>query len=514
MNILGLNADGYISSAALIQDGKVVAACPEERFTRIKQDRVFPSNAIGFCLNHAGISLTDVDAITVGWNPAINIKGRLNSLSEALRQKAKHFYYVPNELFQLLPHKDTDTAEQVFHLNSGDMRVVYVKHHLSHIRASYFLSPFRQAAWLAADGFGEEDAVVMGYAEGNRLDVLKKVKFPQSMGMFYSCFTEFLGFRTDSDEWKVMALAALGKNDLADKFEKIISINDDGTFELELSYYNYFMFDTEGMFNEKMEDLFGPRRKPGEALTQRHYDIAMGMQSLTEQSLTKMLRWLHRETGQDAVCVSGGTFMNSVFNGRILQNDTGFSRVFIPAFPDDSGVAIGSALYHYYAGKDGLEWEHAKHNFYGPEYSNDQIKAELEKRKLPLRMVPDVDRETAELLVQGKIVGWFQGRMEFGQRALGNRSILADPRRDDMKELLNRYVKFREPFRPYAPAVLDEHVGDWFEIEEGRKVPFMESVHLIKPEKAPLIPAVTHYDGSGRVGYRRCPMRLTRVSTT
>lgn len=498
MNILGLNADGYISSAALIQDGRVVAAAPEERFTRVKQDRSFPTNAIQFCLGHAGISMNDLDAITVGWNPAINIKRRMNSLSEALKQKAKHFYYVPNELFQLLPDKDTTTSEQIFHLKNGDMKIVYVRHHFSHISASYFLSPFRQAAWLVADGFGEEASVVMGYADGNRLQVLREIKFPQSMGMFYSCFTDYLGFRPDSDEWKVMALAALGRNDLADKFAKIISLNDDGTFELDLSYYNHFMFDREGMHTEKMEELFGPTRKRGEPLTQRHYDIAQGMQYLFEQALTKMLNWLHRETGADAVCASGGSFMNSVFNGKILQF-TDFKQVFIPAFPDDSGVSIGSALYYYHGGRDGSGWEAATHNFYGPEFSNDQIKAELQKRKLPFRYVSEVERETAELIAQGNIVGWFQGPMEFGQRALGNRSILADPRRNDMKDLLNQYVKFREPFRPYAPAIMEEYVEEWFEIEPGRKVPFMESVHLIKPEKAPLIPAVNHYDGTGRV---------------
>ena len=295
-----------------------------------------------------------------------------------------------------------------------------------------------------------------------------------------------------------MALAALGRKDLADKFGKIISLSDDGNFELDLSYFNHYLFDREGMHTEKMEELFGPPRQRGEPFTQHHYDIALGMQCLTERALRNMLNWLHRETGADSLCVSGGTFMNSVFNGKILQ-DTGFDRVFVPAFPDDSGVAVGSALYHYFADNGGLEWESATHNFYGPEFKSDEIEAELDKRKLTSRYVPNIERETAELIAQGKIVGWFQGRMEFGQRALGNRSILADPRRDDMKDLLNKYVKFREPFRPYAPSILEESTEEWFEIEHGRSVPFMESVHLIRPEKAPLIPAVTHYDGSGRV---------------
>ncbi len=498
MNILGLNADGYISSAALVRDGRIVAAAPEERYTRLKQDRAFPTNAIRFCLENAGLTMQDLDAITVGWNPALNLKRRMNSLSEALKQKAKHLYYVPNELLQLVPDKDTTTAEQVFHLKDWDMRVVYVRHHMSHLAASYFLSPYRRAAWMVADGFGEEAAVVMGYGEGTKLTVLKEIKFPQSMGMFYGCFTNFLGFRADSDEWKVMALAALGREDLSSKFSKVISIGDDGTFELDLTYYNHFMFEREGMFTEKMEELFGPRRLPHEPMTQRHYDIALGMQLFTEQALTKMLQWLHRETGMDDLCVSGGVFMNSVFNGKLLKN-TGFRNVFIPAFPDDSGVAMGSALYHYYTGNEGAKWEAAEHNYYGPEFSNADVKAELDKRKLPFRYVADVEQEAAQLIADGNIMGWFQGRMEFGQRALGNRSIVADPRRADMKELINRHVKFREPFRPYAPSIMEEHTQEWFHIEPGRQVPFMESVHIIKEGQAARIPAVTHYDGTGRI---------------
>lgn len=500
MRILGLLSQFWISSAALMKDGKVVAGAAEERFNREKMSRKFPHTAIDYCLKEGGITIDDVDYVALGWNPGVHIRSYNRRFSETFRWHAEFLYNVPNSLLRHRADTRIPWVEQILKHPKGETRIIYVTHHLAHAANGFYLSPFKEAAILTADGRGEDETTFFGIGKGNKITELKTVAHPQSLGNFYSTVTQFLGFDPHADEWKVMALASYGTRDNAyyKKFKRLLKLLPDGTFELDLSYFDYQHHDKLRFYSPKFAELCGAPRTPDAPLAKRHYEMAAALQQITEETLTHMLTWLYKKTKQKNLVVNGGVFMNSVYNGKIAEL-TPFKNVFISSCPDDSGIAVGAAAYVHHDILKLPRMQRQEHNYWGPAYNDKEIKDALDKYKLKAMRVKDAGKHAAKLLADGKIVGWFQGNMEFGQRALGNRSILADPRRAEMKDLVNRVIKYRESFRPFAPSVLEERVSEYFECGKEDRVPFMERVYRIRPKMRSVIPAVTHVDGSGRL---------------
>ncbi len=503
MKILGLNHDMFISSAALIEDGRIVAAAPEERFTRVKRTRDFPINAVRFCLREANCSIEDVDYVVSSWNPGVYWKKFNPLFSGRRRWKTEYLFSIPDYILTLYPEQDRDVdyVFQRIQLLGRECKIYYITHHRAHAANAFFLSPFEEAAILTADAQGEFESTTFGYGKGNRITVYQAILYPQSLGAFYSTFTEYLGFRPNSDEWKVMALAAFA--DWENVYyrilrDEVVKLLPEGRYEFDLTFFNGYNAEQPNLYTDKLVARFGPPRLPGEELEPRHYEIAAAMQRVAEEVAFHMLHWLYQHTRCKNLVVSGGFFMNSVLNGKILSH-TPFERLFISSCPDDSGNAIGAALYLYNHILGHPEREPLRHNFFGPEYDEAAIQGVLEKYNVHAERVDDIAAYSARLISEGRLVGWFQGRMEFGQRALGNRSILADPRDPRTKDKVNLAVKYREPFRPFARAVLEEEAQAYFELDEGVTVPFMEKVYPIRPDKREVIPAVTHVDGSGRL---------------
>lgn len=500
MKILGICSDIFITSAVLLEDGRVIAGVAEERLVRQKMFRGFPMNAVKFCLKEAGCNLEDIDCIALGWNPGLHLKSSSLRFGSMLRWRGELLYAIPQALMSLAKDNKIDYVQQSLIQPKNEIKVIYVTHHKSHAANAFFLSPFEESAILTIDGRGEDDTAGFFKGKGNKVEEIKGIKFPHSLGLFYGTFTEYLGFTPDLDEWKVMALAGkhFAKNKYYNKVKNLVRLLPEGEFELDLRYFSYYMADRNHWYLPKLIDLFGSPRMPDGELTDRHFEIANALQMVSEETVVHMLNWLHKESGMENIAVSGGFFMNSVFNGKIVEK-TKFNKVFISSCPDDSGTSLGAALYVYNHIYDKKKREEQIHNYYGPKFSDDEIKDTLDKYKINYSYVEDIEKFTAKLIASGKIVGWFQDRMEFGQRALGNRSILADPRDPNMKDKVNQAVKYRESFRPFAPSILEEQITEYFECDQDSRVPFMEKVFMIRSEKRKLIPAVTHIDGSGRL---------------
>ena len=495
--IVGLSI-GYNTSSAVLLDGKVEFAVEEERLIRQKRTRLFPIQGVREGLRLAGLTVEDVDAFAVAWNPAINLEQF--SLAQSLRSRymGEFFYSVPNYLMTLKEDNSALLSEQIIEfMDASKLRIFYVTHHLSHA-ATFFFSPFERAAIMTIDGFGEKDCVLFAEGEGNQFRALWTQEFPHSLGSFYSAMTEFIGFRPDNDEWKLMGASSYGDPDRYYKqLQSTFHLKDDGGFELDLSYFNHYQFHRPLMYAPKLVELLDlqPNERNGE-LNQDYYDLAAAAQRATEEIYFHLLRKLHELTGLDQLVLAGGVVYNSVANGKVLQ-ETPFKEVFIPPVPDDSGGALGAAFYMQHQ-----IWKRPRRyvlssNYLGPGYSNDEIRALLEKQKIRHAEIKDPAQKAAELVAAGKIVGWFQGRLEFGDRALGNRSILADPRDAGMKDKVNNTVKYREPFRPFAPSILEDQMDEYF--VDAAPAPYMERVFPIRPEKHEVIPAVTHVDGTGRL---------------
>lgn len=500
MKILGICPEAWISSAALIEDGRVVAAAPEERFNREKMSRKFPLSAIQYCLKEAKCSFEDIDALAIGWNPGTHIRLFNFRFSDAARWRAEYLYSVPNQLMKILKDRDIQHIEQNLVLKKGACKIFYVSHHLAHAANAFFISPFTESAILTVDGRGEDSTCLYAIGRGNKIEEIKTIDMPQSLGLLYTTVTQFLGFQPHMDEWKVMALAGFypKENAYYKKFKSIVKLKSDGTFENHLPLFNYYLYDKKNFYSEEFIRWFGKPRKEGEEITRRHKQIAAGLQRITEEALTHMLLWLQKITKMENICLSGGTFMNSVFNGKVREK-TPFKNVFISSCPDDSGVPLGAAYYVYNHILGKTEREPQIHNFWGPKYSNAEIKKALQKFKVEGRFIQHIEKYTAQAISEGKIIGWFQGKMEFGQRALGSRSILADPRKKFMKDRVNKAIKYRESFRPFAPSILEEKTLEYFECLPDDESSFMEKVFPIKKSKQRLIPAVVHVDGSGRL---------------
>ncbi len=491
----------YISSACLIHDGTIVAAGAEERFTRQKLTRAFPQKAIEYCLQEAGMDVSDIDYFTTSWNPGVYFKKFNPLFSGKRRHLIEQIYSVSDHLMQLYGRPDVDYVYQENAGAFGKNRVYHITHHRAHAANGFFLSPFDSAAILTTDAQGEFESTTFCHGRGNKIKCIKSINYPHSLGALYSTLTEYLGFKPNSDEWKVMALASFAdfRNPYYTMFkEQVVHFPSPDNFELDLSFFNGYLHEQPHSYTEKLVRMFGSPRQKDEELHDRHFEIATALQKIFEDAAIHLLNWLYEQTKENNLVLSGGSFMNSVFNGKVLES-TPFENLFISSCPDDSGNCFGAALYLYNHILNCTHGEPMYHNYYGPLYHNQEIKRVLDNYKLYYEEQEDICAYAANLLAQGKIIGWFQGRMEFGQRALGNRSILADPRKAEMKDKVNRAVKFRESFRPFAPAVLKEKQHNYFDIGAGGDVPFMEKVYSVKPKKRAEIPAVVHVDGTGRL---------------
>ena len=501
IKIIGLNNDLVISSAALVVDGEVVAAAAEERFTRQKHTRDFPINAINFCLKEYGCYIDDIDAIVVHWNPGEYMQGFNSLLSGARRFKGEYLYSVPDYISTLIPNKKIEHIEQVINYQESELKIYYVTHHRAHAANGFYLSPYEEAAIFTADSQGELECTTYGYGNKTSIETFKTMDYPQSIGALYASVTEYLGFKPNSDEWQVMALASYSETDnyYYKIFRDMVSLRENGEYEIDLTYLSGYNWDQPKLFTPKMESVFGKTRHPREPLEQKHYEIAAGVQKITEDIVYHCLNWLSGEVTTKNIALSGGVFMNCVMNAKISSN-TPFENVFVSSCPDDSGNAIGSALWGYHQIMSGTKRFEQTHNYYGPMFKKSEILESINKYKLSNFTHSDnVELDTAKLLANGNLIGWFQGRMEFGQRSLGNRSILADATSVETKDRINAAVKYRESFRPFAPSVLQEYVEDYFEVEHDTKVPFMEKVYPVKDAAKEKVPAIVHSDGSARI---------------
>ncbi len=500
MITVGLAHDLFISSTAIIRDGRVVAAIAEERLNRQKQYKGFPRLALKECLKIAGVTLKDISAIALGWNPARHIEFPEYRKSNNVRWRGEYLYAFPNMVLGTTTQPSGEWMEQF--MDGMNTRIRYYDHHLAHAASAFFLSGYDHAAVFVADGYGERDTTYWGVADRKGFHELGRIRFPQSLGLMYGAVTQFLGFKPDSDEWKVMALASYGEanNRYVPLMRELVEIESEtGHFSIDQKYFSYALPEVYGgkFFTDKFIEKFGSPRQPDDKIERRHQDIAKALQTVFEEVMTAALRFLQRQTGESRLVVSGGCIMNSVYNGKITHQ-TEFREVFIPSCPDDSGVSVGAALLAYlHLAKEPAFSEHS-HNYWGPSY-DDEILETLQKFKLSFKKLENPSHAAARMLADGLLIGWYQGKMEFGQRALGNRSILADPRRPEMKDLVNLAVKYRESFRPFAPAILADRVHEYFEVEPGAKVPFMERVYQFRKEVCHKVPAVVHADGSGRL---------------
>jgi carbamoyltransferase len=493
--ILGLSCYYHDAAACLLRNGRIVAAAQEERFTRVKHDWHFPENAIRYCLAEAGIGVVDLELIVFYEKPFVRFERVLETfLAVAPRGMRAFIDTVPSWLRQKLWLRHTVEKELGF---TG--KLLFAEHHQSHAASSFFLSPFEEAALLTVDGVGEWATASYGIGRGNRVTLSHEMRFPHSLGLLYSTFTAYLGFEVNDAEYKVMGMAPYGKPVYQDLITKeVVEINADGSIRLNLDCFA-FQYGRR-MYSRRLEKLFGmPARTPESEIAQKHLDIAASLQKVTEEVILAMARHVHAETGMRNLCLAGGVALNSVANGRLLREGP-FEGLFIQPAAGDAGAALGAAClgWHHHLGRS--EREALTDVFLGPAFSDEEIGAYLAEvtPSAPVAVrkpcVADLCGEVARLLADGKVIGWFQGRMEFGPRALGNRSILADPRRAEMKAIVNEKIKFREGFRPFAPAVTLEDAETFFDMQGDS--PYML---LTVPARSEQIPAATHVDGSARV---------------
>lgn len=511
--ILGINAFHGDSSACVVIDGELRAAAEEERFRRVKHWAGLPSHAIAYCLASAGLKLNELDHIAVNSDPKANL---LKKIGYTLANRPD-FGLIMEKLTER--RDKTSLEDQIQAIFPGDQfngSVEKVEHHVAHLASAFLVSPFADAVVVSVDGFGDFASTAWGVGHGDKLDIGGRVLFPHSLGIFYMAMTQYLGFSNWGDEYKVMGLAPYGKPSQIEKLRKVLHLKDDGTFELDLRFFRHHVEKiqewpgeaphVQTIFTPALEELLGPSRGKDEVLSQDHKDIARSIQGMYEEAFFNLLNHLHQQHGLDDLAVAGGCGMNSVANGKIYRQ-TPFKRVYVQSAAGDAGGAIGAAFALWHKLKPGAPRFLMSHAYWGPEYSATEISAVIESsgdvlasENCLVEIVADESllcRRTAAAIAAGKVIGWFQGRMEWGPRALGNRSILGDPRRADMKDILNLKIKRRESFRPFAPSILREAVAEWFEIDDD--VPFMMQVYPIREEKQVQIPAVTHVDGSGRL---------------
>jgi len=492
--ILGIGGFSHDSAAAIVCDGKLVAAIEEERLTRIKHQGGVPVLAAQKCLEIAGISPNEVDHVGCYMQPVKRLLRRIPYRAfQALRSPVYSAAYLAYELVHNLEY-----VVGMRRLRGSQTRLHFMEHHPAHAASAFLVSPFEEAALLTVDYIGEWAATWFGIGRGTQITRIHSINYPYSLGVFYSAITDYLGFRRASDEYKVMGLASYGEPEYYDEFAKMIRLRSDGSYDIDLSWFvcHYAPGSRVGYFSKKFYDRFGPPRRSGDGLENRHKNIAASAQRVLEDVVLHLARALQKKTALQNLCMAGGVALNCSMNGRLLREGP-FNSIFVQPAAGDDGIAIGAAFQLYYQMTHAPRGYVLEDSCLGPSYSNEEIRSVLELAKIPYEKTTNVPKRTAELVAAGNIVGWYQGRMEFGPRALGARSILADPTRHDMKDLINRYVKHREEFRPFAPSVLEEHASEYF--EGCVSSPFMLFVYPVKKEKQGLVPAITHVDGTARV---------------
>ncbi len=497
MYILGISCFYHDSAACILKDGEIIAAAEEERFTRKKHDTSFPINAINYCLKEAGITGSQLDYVGFYEKPLLKFERLLHQHIEMFPKSFWTFYQaLPSWINEKL--RIPSIIKKKLKYKKG---VIFIEHHMAHAASSYLVSPFKEAAILTVDGVGEWATTTIGHAKGNDITILKQIEFPHSLGLLYSTITAHLGFSVNNSEYKVMGLSPYGKPTYYEQFKKIIDLKEDGSYALDMSYFNFHYKTT--MPSKKFIKEFGPIRKPEETVTQYHKDLAATLQKVTEETVFKMLKHLYEITKCENLCMAGGVALNSVANGKILKNST-FKNIYIQPAAGDHGASIGVAKYIYHTILGNKREETQETAYLGPGFSTEEIKKFLDKYEVKYSQFKNEEelvKKTAQLIYENHVVGWFQGRMEWGPRALGSRSILSNACNPKMQDILNLKVKHREKFRPFAPVVPEEDAKEYFECDEPVPVPtdFMLMVYPIKEDKQKLIPAVTHVDGSGRL---------------
>jgi carbamoyltransferase len=501
MIILGLNHGEINSSAAIYKDGKIVAGAPEERFNRQKKTNAFPTQAIKFCLDYIGISLEDVDFIAQGWNPGAGWIKYNPLISKNRIRREDYFYSLPDNLLNFTDRSPKDWVLMDFPDRKQIPPIYYVQHHRAHAANAFFLSEFKEAAILTADWKGESECLTMGKGVGNKFEIFAKHQMPNSLGMLYSTYTELLGYRPDNDEWKVMALSAydIDCQSFVDKIKSTIELGSNGEFTLDQSYYKGALVDQPKLYTEKLISLLGGREGvPGAEPDEWYVSIAKAMQIVSEMIMSHLLNHLFKVTGCRNLVLGGGFFMNSVYNGKVLSQ-TPFENLYISYAPADVGNSLGAALYVAHNIKGDERQYSFNPGFIGPAFKENEIKKTLLRRNLGFTELKDPCKTVADLVASGEVVAHFDGRMEFGERALGNRSILGDPRDPGVKDKINQLIKYRENYRPFAPAAIYEDAQKYFEIDNQYECHFMEKVVPVRFEYRKSLPAITHIDGSGRL---------------
>jgi len=517
--ILGISAFYHDSAACIIKDGEIIAAAQEERFTRVKHDQRFPNEAINFCLRYAGISSANLDFVTFYDKPFLKFERLLET----------YFAYAPkgfNSFLKAMPvwlKEKLWTKELIKMELNFKGEILFTEHHQAHAASAFYPSPFKEAAFLTIDGVGEWTTTSFGTGSGNKIAIIGEMKFPHSLGLLYSAFTYYTGFRVNSGEYKVMGLAPYGEPKYVDAiYRELLDLKEDGSFKLNMEYFDYCAGLT--MTNKKFNKLFGGTpRQPESPLTQKEMDLARSIQEVTNEIILRIAKYIKKETGQKYLCLAGGVALNCVANGLLLKNKI-FEDIWIQPAAGDAGGALGAALYTWYHHLDKerinvSKYDSQKGSFLGPEYSNDDIHAFLNQNNIEYELLGEDElfNKTAELINSEKVIGWFQGRMEFGPRALGARSIIGDARSSKMQSKMNLKIKFRESFRPFAPSIVENKISEYFEIdrtspymlltadvkENKRKEMTKEEKRLFGIDKLNVvrsaIPAVTHVDYSARI---------------
>jgi len=508
MYILGLNAYHGDAAAAIFKGDQLIAATEEERIRRVKHWAGLPVEAVRFCLEEAGIRGEELNVITVSRDPMAKIGNKLWYLAKNGLGGKQLGSRISNS-FSIQNIKANLALELGLNPDTWKARVQYIEHHRSHLASAFMVSPFEEAALLSVDGMGDFTSTMRAVGKGHRIKVLDSVSYPHSLGILYTAFTQYLGFPNYGDEYKVMGLASYGRPIYLDQLRACVHLLPNGLFRLNPIFFRHFRegvaMSWEGgtpilspLYNNVLEDQFGPAREKGAPVEGFHRDMAASVQALCEEVIFYMAADLQRKTGLSALCLAGGVGQNSVANGK-LTSHTAFEQLFVPPAAHDAGTAMGSALYWYHHKQQQPRLKTQAPAYTGAQFSDADIIAAAKAAGCDYRVyeTDEMIALVAEKLAAGAVVGWFQGRAEFGPRALGNRSILADPRRADAQNLLNLKIKRRESFRPFAPSILAEAVGTYF--ESSAEVPYMEKVFRIRPEKRDLIPAVTHVDGTGRL---------------
>ena len=512
--ILGINAYHGDSSACLVRDGKLVAAVEEERFRRIKHWAGLPTEAMRYCLEAGGVRFSEVEHVAINLNP------KVNNLRRALfiLRRRPDLRLITSRLRKMGKTASLETAiRAAFPGEPMNARIHNVEHHLAHLASGFLVSPYQEAVNVSIDGFGDFASAAWGMGRGSDIVIDGRIYFPHSLGIFYSIITQHLGFPHFGDEYKVMGLAPYGRPEFMKEMREIVHIETDGTYRLNLRYFRHhrenvpYTWDNGSpevgdLFATELESLLGPRRTKDQPLEQKHWDLARSAQAMYEEACYALLNALYPKYNCPNLTLSGGCAMNSVANGKIYLQ-TPFKKMYLPASAGDAGGAIGAAYVVAHQLNPSSPRSHMAHAYYGPSADETAVKQLLDSKSgeiatagCAMKHFSDLDalcRETAQAISEGKVIGWFQGRMEWGPRALGNRSILGDPRRADMKDILNLKIKRRESFRPFAPSILRESVTEWFEQDDD--VPFMMEVFQVREAKRKLVPATTHVDGSGRL---------------